>query len=46
MLDLIIGNAGGVSLEFNEEPIENLGNPDQAVRLSVPEGYKRKISQD
>jgi cytoskeletal protein RodZ len=45
-LELLIGNASGISLEFNEEQIENLGNPGQVVHLSLPEGYKRKKSQD
>ena len=45
-LELLIGNAGGISLEFNEKMIENLGNPGQVVSLSLPEGYTRKKSQD
>ena len=45
-LELLIGNAGGISLEFNGELVENLGNPGQVVRLSLPEGYKRKKLQD
>ena len=45
-LELLIGNAGGISLEFDGELVENLGNPGQVVRLSLPEGYKRKKLQD
>ena len=45
-LELLIGNAGGISFEFNGVQIENIGNPGQVVRLSLPEGYKRKKLQD
>lgn len=45
-MELLIGNAGGIGLEFNGVPIENIGNPGQVVRLNLPEGYKRKKLQD
>jgi len=45
-LELLIGNAGGISFEFNGVKIENIGKPGQVVRLSLPEGYKRKNMQD
>ena len=45
-LELLIGNAGGISFEFNGVQLENIGNPGQVVRLSLPEGYKRKKSLD
>jgi cytoskeleton protein RodZ len=45
-MELLIGNAGGISFEFNGEPIKNIGNPGQVVRLGLPEGYKRKKLQD
>jgi len=45
-IELVIGNAGGISFEFNGVQIENIGNPGQVVRLSLPEGYKRKKLQD
>ena len=45
-LELLIGNAGGISFEFNGVQIENIGKPGQVVRLSLPEGYKRKNMQD
>ena len=45
-MELLIGNAGGISFEFNGVQIENIGNPGQVVRLSLPEGYKRKKLQD
>lgn len=41
-MELLIGNAGGISFEFNGVQIENIGNPGQVARLSLPEGYKRK----
>lgn len=45
-IELVIGNAGGISFEFDGVQIENIGNPGQVVRLSLPEGYKRKKLQD
>jgi len=41
-MELLIGNAGGISFEFNDVQVENIGNAGQVVRLSLPEGYKRK----
>ena len=41
-MELLIGNAGGIRFEFNGVQVENIGNPGQVVRLSLPEGYKRK----
>ena len=41
-LELLIGNAAGISFEFNGVRVENIGNSGQVVRLSLPEGYKRK----
>jgi hypothetical protein len=34
---MIIGNAGGVKLKFNEVEIKNLGDKGQVVRLVLPE---------
>jgi transcriptional regulator with XRE-family HTH domain len=34
---MIIGNAGGVKLKFNEVEIKNLGDKGQVVRLALPE---------
>jgi cytoskeleton protein RodZ len=45
-LELLIGNAGGISLEFNGEQLKNLGNPGQVVRLRLPEGYRREKLQE
>lgn len=41
--DLLIGNAGGIDLEFNGEKIENLGDPGQVVRMRLPKGYERSV---
>jgi hypothetical protein len=45
-LELLIGNAGGIILEFNGEQMKNLGNSGQVVRLSLPEGYRREKLQE
>ena len=34
--DILIGNAGGVDLEFNGKKIRNLGRPGQVIRLRFP----------
>lgn len=39
--ELVIGNAGGVSLQFNDRMMANLGDSGKVVRLSLPEEYKR-----
>ncbi|MFH1951821.1 MAG: RodZ domain-containing protein [Pseudomonadota bacterium] len=44
--ELLIGNAGGIDLEFNGEKMENLGKQGQVIRLSLPIGYERSISED
>jgi cytoskeleton protein RodZ len=42
--DLLIGNAGGIVLEFNGEKIENLGDPGQVVRIRLPKGRERSVN--
>lgn len=44
--ELVIGNAGGIDLEFNGEKIENLGDPGQVVRLRLPEDYEKRRRVD
>ena len=39
--ELLIGNAGGMDLEFNGKKIMNLGDSGQVVRLNLPEDYRR-----
>jgi len=34
--ELLVGNAGGIELEFNGEKIMNLGDPGQVIRLKLP----------
>ena len=34
--ELLIGNAGGIDLEFNGRKMENLGKPGQVIRLRLP----------
>ena len=41
--ELLIGNAGGIDLEFNGEKIENLGDPGQVVRVRLPRNYERRM---
>jgi len=40
--ELLIGNAGGVDLEFDGEKVGKLGRPGQVVRLKFPEKYERR----
>ena len=44
--ELLIGNAGGIDLEFNGERMEDLGKQGQVIRLRLPSGYERKVSKD
>lgn len=39
--ELLIGNAGGLALEFEGKMMENLGKRGQVIRMSLPEGYER-----
>ena len=34
--EIIIGNAGGMHLEFEGKSMENLGRPGQVIRLRLP----------
>lgn len=44
--ELLVGNAGGIELEFKGEKIENLGARGQVIRLKLPKNYERSNSQD
>jgi len=44
--ELLIGNAGGIDLEFNGKRMEDLGKQGQVIRLRLPSGYERKVSRD
>jgi len=41
--EMLIGNAGGIDLEFNGTELRNLGSHGEVVRLRLPEGYERAI---
>jgi cytoskeleton protein RodZ len=43
---LLIGNAGGIDLEFNGKKMEDLGKQGQVIRLSLPKEYERSISEN
>lgn len=40
---LIIGNAGGIDLEWNGRGVKTLGNAGQVVRLSLPENFHHRV---
>ena len=44
--ELLIGNAGGVALQFEDEKIEDLGDTGRVVRLRFPKGYKRRTIEE
>jgi len=44
--ELLIGNAGGIDLEFNGKKMEDLGKQGQVIRLSLPKEYERSISEN
>ncbi len=44
--ELLIGNAGGIDLEFNGKMMEDLGKQGQVIRLSLPKEYERSISEN
>lgn len=39
--ELLIGNAGGIALEFNGEKMQNLGSPGEVLRLRLPRDNKK-----
>ncbi|MCF8128353.1 MAG: DUF4115 domain-containing protein [Deltaproteobacteria bacterium] len=39
--ELLIGNAGGIALEFNGKKMDNLGKQGQVVRIKLPEEEER-----
>lgn len=38
--DILIGNAGGLSLEFEGKEMDNLGRSGEVLRLRLPKGYR------
>jgi cytoskeleton protein RodZ len=44
--ELLIGNAGGIDLEFNGQKMEDLGKQGQVIKLRLPAGDGRSVSAD
>ena len=44
--ELLIGNAGGIVLEFNGKKMDNLGKQGQVVRIKLPEDDERSPARD
>jgi cytoskeleton protein RodZ len=40
---MIIGNAGGIELEWDGQPVAGLGTPGQVVRLRMPKGFRHSV---
>jgi hypothetical protein len=36
-LELLVGNAGGINLFFNDNPLKPLGESGEVVRLQLPD---------
>lgn len=46
VFELLIGNAGGIDLEFNGKKMEDLGKQGQVIRLRLPMEYERSIAEN
>lgn len=44
--NLIIGNAAGLTLDFNGKRVENLGNMGQVIRLFLPTDFRSEKYED
>jgi cytoskeleton protein RodZ len=44
--ELLIGNAGGIVLEFNGKKMDNLGKRGQVVRIKLPGDEERNTARD
>jgi hypothetical protein len=44
--ELVIGNAGGIALEYNGESMEDLGKPGQVIKLRLPGDEERSVSTE
>jgi cytoskeletal protein RodZ len=40
--ELLIGNAGGIALELNEEKMDNLGALGEVLRITLPDDMKKR----
>ena len=46
VFELLIGNAGGIDLEFNGKKMEDLGKQGQVIRLRLPIEDERGIVEN
>ena len=46
VFELLIGNAGGIDLEFNGKKMEDLGKQGQVIRLRLPMEDERSIAEN
>jgi len=44
--ELLIGNAGGIALEFNGKKMDNLGKQGQVIRIKLPENEERNSEEN
>ena len=44
--ELLIGNAGGIALEFNGKKMDNLGKQGQVIRIKLPEIEERSSEKN
>ena len=44
--ELLIGNAGGIALEFNGKKMDNLGKQGQVIRIKLPENEERSSEEN
>lgn len=44
--ELLIGNAGGIDLDFNGEQMKDLGESGKVIRVFLPEGFKQNRKED
>lgn len=44
--EIVVGNAAGVDFELDGKTMGNLGQPGQVVRLSLPEGFEPRASEE
>ena len=44
--ELLIGNAGGIALEFNGKKMDNLGKQGQVIRIRLPENEERSSEEN
>jgi cytoskeleton protein RodZ len=43
---ILVGNAGGIELDFNGKKLKDLGRQGEVVRLRLPENFKLNISEN